>query len=36
MTKTYQSQEVAIIQSVLNIEFKGNQIIIEQINFMID
>lgn len=29
MTKTYQSQEVAIIQSVLNIEFKGNQIIIE-------
>ena len=29
MTKTYQSQEVAKIHSVLNIEFKGNQIIIE-------
>ena len=29
MTKTYQSQEITTIQSVLNIEFKGNQIIVE-------
>ncbi len=29
MTKTYHSQEVATIQSIIKIEFKSNQIILE-------